>query len=98
MLPLFQTGVAYCRPRSSIRAPSTAVGWNPRSVPITVLNPKHKRHGRQKDGDRIILLSEDCHSPLPDWIVDAGELVLGVDTGAPQDSRRGILVINSNSN
>ena len=39
-----------------------------------------------------------CHSPLPDWIADAGELVLGVDMGAPQDSRRGILVINSNSN
>ena len=39
-----------------------------------------------------------CHSPLPDWIADAGELVLGVDMGAPQDSRRGILAINSNSN
>ena len=39
-----------------------------------------------------------CHSPLPDWIADAGELALGVDMGAPQDSRRGILAINSNSN
>ena len=45
------------------------------------------------------LFFEDwCHSPLPDWIADAGELVLGVDMGAPQDSRRDILVINSNSN
>ena len=39
-----------------------------------------------------------CHSPLPDWIADAGELALGVDMGAPQDSRKGILAINSNSN
>ena len=39
-----------------------------------------------------------CHSPLPDWIADAGELVLGADMGAPQDSRKGILAINSNSN
>ena len=43
-------------------------------------------------------ISCNCHSPLPDWIADAGELALGVDMGAPQDSRRGILAINSNSN
>ena len=39
-----------------------------------------------------------CHSPLPDWIAVAGELALGADMGAPQDSRKGILAINSNSN
>ena len=43
-------------------------------------------------------LDYDCHSPLPDWIADAGELVLGADMGAPQDSRKGISAINSNSN
>ena len=41
---------------------------------------------------------KNCHSPLPDWIADAGQLAWGVDMGAPQDSRRGILAINSNSN
>ena len=45
-----------------------------------------------------LLTIDDCHSPLPDWIADAGELALGVDMGAPQDSRKGILAINSNSN
>ena len=39
-----------------------------------------------------------CHSPLPVWIADAGELALGADMGAPQDSRKGVLAINSNSN
>ena len=47
---------------------------------------------------RLKSFCSDCHSPLPDWIADAGELVLGADMGAPQDSRKGILVINSNSN
>ena len=45
-----------------------------------------------------IRVQTGCHSPLPDWIADAGELALGVDMGAPQDSRKGILAINSNSN
>ena len=38
-----------------------------------------------------------CHSPLPDWIADAGELDMGVGTAVQQNSRKGILDITSNS-
>ena len=73
--------------------------WCLETIPFELIALVRVGGNRSKERDRK---SESalrlCHSPLPDWIADAGELALGVDMGAPQDSRRGILAINSNSN
>ena len=67
---------------------------------------KVAKHGRY---DSHVLMAIDrgmsqlknmwmCHSPLSDWIADAGELDMDVDTVVRQNLRKGISATNLNFN